>query len=67
MRIHGGQFRAGDRAEHGEKAAENPQANKQPGVSTHWAMIDSPMKMPEPIIEPTTMVVASKSRRWRWS
>ena len=67
VRIHGGQLRAGYRAEHGEQAAENPQADEHPGVATHCAMIDSPMKMPEPIIEPTTMVVASKSRRCRWS
>ena len=30
VRIHGGQLRAGDRAEHGEQAAEDPQANQQP-------------------------------------
>ena len=34
-----------------------------PGVGTHWAMIDRPKKMPEPIIEPTTMAVASNNRR----
>jgi hypothetical protein len=28
-------------------------------------MIDSPKKMPEPIIEPATSVVASNKRRWR--
>ena len=38
-----------------------------PGVSTHWAMIERPKKMPEPIIDPTTRVVASNSRKCRCS
>ena len=34
---------------------------------TYWAMIDSPKKMAEPIIEPTTRVVASNSPKCRRS
>ena len=35
----------------------------QVAEATHWAMIDRPKKMPEPIIEPTTSAVASNSRK----
>ena len=67
VRVHGGQFaqEIAPNIVNNPPKAQRPMSN--PGVSTHWAMIDSPMKMPEPIIEPTTMVVASNNRRWRCS
>ena len=40
---------------------------RMPGVMTYSAMIDSPKKIAEPIIEPATIVVESKSPKCRRS
>src|SRR6516165_1911523 len=41
--------------------------SSQPGLPTSWAIFAGTMKMPEPIIEPTTTMVASNRPRPRWN
>ena len=45
---------------------ESPQASKsQPGAPTNWADSADTIKMPDPIIDPITIIVASKRLRPR--